>query len=122
MIGTSARARVSSVEKGTHMYTMRRWSVRHARQRKRFIGFWRMHIPDDVIARLERTSDPHKEGVPMCIETIQQIRAIEGVAGIHLMATKREHLIQGIVHAWGVLAGRSPQLVAKGAYACPSLD
>jgi methylenetetrahydrofolate reductase (NADPH) len=81
-----------------------------------------IHIPDEVIARLERTSDPHREGIGMCIETIQQIRAIEGVAGIHLMATKREHLIQEIVHASGVLAGRSPQLVSKGVYECPSLD
>jgi 5,10-methylenetetrahydrofolate reductase len=87
-----------------------------------------LHIPDDVIARLERAQDPRKEGIRMCIEAIQQIRAIEGVAGIHLMAARKEHLIQEIVHASGVLAGRAPppvaagQPVSEGAYACPSLD
>jgi 5,10-methylenetetrahydrofolate reductase len=93
-----------------------------------------IHIPDDVIARLEQARDPHSEGIRMCIETIQQIRAIEGVAGIHLMAAKKECLIQEIVHSSGVLAGRSRplafqaqpatdgQLVTEGAYACPSLD
>ncbi len=87
-----------------------------------------LHIPDDVIARLERSPDPRSEGIRMCIETIQQIRAIEGVAGIHLMAARKEHLIQEIVHASGVLAGRAPppvaagQPVSEGAYACPSLD
>jgi len=74
-----------------------------------------IHIPDEVIARLERTLDPHSEGIRMCVETIQRIRAIKGVAGIHLMATKKEKLIQEIVHASGVLTGRSPQLVAQGA-------
>jgi methylenetetrahydrofolate reductase (NADPH) len=81
-----------------------------------------IHIPDDVIARLERAEDPRSEGIRMCIETIQQIREIEGVAGIHLMATKKEHLIKEIVHASGVLTGRSPSLVAEAEYACPSLD
>ena len=81
-----------------------------------------IHIPDEVIARLERARDPRGEGIRMCIETIQQIRAIEGVAGIHLMATKKEHLIQEIVHASGVLAGRLPSLAAKAEYACPALD
>jgi 5,10-methylenetetrahydrofolate reductase len=81
-----------------------------------------IHIPDEVITRLERAQDPRGEGIRMCIETIQQIRAIEGVAGVHLMATKKEHLIQEIVHASGVLTGRSPELVAEAACVCSALD
>jgi methylenetetrahydrofolate reductase (NADPH) len=80
----------------------------------------RAHVPgilisDDAIARLERTPDPRGEGIRMCVEMIQEIRAIEGVAGIHLLATRNEHLIQEIVHASGVLAGRSPQPVSQEA-------
>jgi methylenetetrahydrofolate reductase (NADH) len=78
-----------------------------------------IHIPDEVITRLERARDAHGEGVRMCIETIQQIRAIKGLAGIHLMATRREHLIREIVRASGVLNGRSPEPVFKAAYASP---
>jgi methylenetetrahydrofolate reductase (NADPH) len=79
-----------------------------------------IHIPDSVIARLERTQDPHREGIRMCIETIQRVRGIEGIAGIHLIAPKKEHLIQEIVKASGVLAGRPPGVDFKGAGACPS--
>jgi len=93
-----------------------------------------LHIPDEVIARLEQARDPREAGVRACIETIQRIRAIAGVGGIHLMATRQEKLIRDIVLASGVLAGRSTQpalqaqpvtegrLVSRGAYACPSLD
>ena len=41
-----------------------------------------------------------------CVETIEAIRAIEGVSGIHLMAPKREHLIGAIVSRSRVLADR----------------
>ena len=93
-----------------------------------------LHIPDELITRLEQARDPHAEGVRICIETIERVRAIAGVAGIHLMATRHEILIRDIVLASGVLAGRSTEparhaepvaegpLVTTGAYACPSLD
>lgn len=68
-----------------------------------------LHIPDAVIAQLEQARDPREAGIQMCVETIQRIRAIEGVAGIHVMATKKEKLIREIVHASGVLAGRPSQ-------------
>jgi 5,10-methylenetetrahydrofolate reductase len=78
-----------------------------------------IHVPDAVIARLEQARDPREAGIRICVETIQRIRAIEGVAGIHVMATKKEKLIQEIVHASGVLAGRSPQ---PGSQAQPVTD
>jgi methylenetetrahydrofolate reductase (NADPH) len=65
-----------------------------------------VHIPDEVVARLESARDPEDEGVRQCVETIEEIRTIEGVAGIHLMAPKREHLIGAIVSQSRVLADR----------------
>lgn len=64
-------------------------------------------IPDELVTRLEQAADPEAEGVRTCVETIHRIRAIKGVAGIHLMAPKREHLIADIVRASGVRAGRT---------------
>ena len=79
-----------------------------------------VHIPDETIARLESAADPESEGVRMCVETIRAIRAIEGVAGIHLMAPKREHLIGPIVTQSGVLADRPRATQPNGAKTCPS--
>ncbi len=71
--------------------------------------------------RLERAIDPVAEGTRICVETIQHIRAIDGVAGVHLMAPKREHLIGPIVEASGVLAGRPAPVKPRGGASCPLL-
>jgi 5,10-methylenetetrahydrofolate reductase len=68
-----------------------------------------VHIPDKVIQRLERAARPKLEGRRLCMELIQQIREIEGVAGVHVMAYRQEEAIAEIIDASGVLAGRSPR-------------
>jgi len=67
-----------------------------------------IHIPDDVIKRMEGAKKPGEEGKRLCIELIQQLREIKGVAGVHVMAYRREHLVSEIVQESGVLAGRHP--------------
>jgi 5,10-methylenetetrahydrofolate reductase len=61
-----------------------------------------------VIARIEAAKDQRAEGKRICVEIIQQVREIAGVAGIHLMAYKQEESIAEIVHESGVLRGRLP--------------
>lgn len=80
-----------------------------------------VHVPESLVARLERAIDPVAEGTRICVETIQHIRAIDGVAGVHLMAPKREHLIGPIVEASGVLAGRPAPVKPRGGASCPLL-
>jgi 5,10-methylenetetrahydrofolate reductase len=65
-----------------------------------------VHIPDHVIDRLEKAEKPKLEGKKLCIELIQQIREIEGVAGIHVMAYRQEELVSDIITASGVMQGR----------------
>jgi 5,10-methylenetetrahydrofolate reductase len=67
-----------------------------------------VHIPDAVIARLEGAEKQKPEGKRICIELMQQIREIEGVAGIHVMAYRQEEFVAEIVHDSGVLKGRRP--------------
>ena len=56
-----------------------------------------VHIPEAVIARLEGAKDPKKEGRRLCVEIIQQLREMQGVAGVHLMAFRQEEAIAEIV-------------------------
>lgn len=65
-----------------------------------------IHIPDPVIDRLEKAADPAGEGKKLCIELIQAVREIEGVAGVHVMAYRREHLVQEIIEESGILGER----------------
>src|SRR5436853_15158 len=45
-----------------------------------------VHIPDEVIKRLEGAQNQKAEGKKLCTEIIQQVRGIKGVAGVHVMA------------------------------------
>jgi methylenetetrahydrofolate reductase (NADPH) len=83
-----------------------------------------LRIPDQLIGRMEAAGAPwagkskdeltkedkkarstawQKEGIQICIELIQQIRAIEGVAGVHIMAIEWEDAVKPIVEGAGLL-------------------
>ncbi len=67
-----------------------------------------VHIPDAIIARLERASNQKAEGKRICIEMIQQLHGMKGIAGVHVMAYRQEEYVSEIVHDSGVLKGRTP--------------
>jgi len=66
-----------------------------------------VYIPDEIIERLRKTpkEKQQEEGKRICLEIIEQIREIEGVAGIHIMAYRQEHLIPSIVEESGLEMG-----------------
>ena len=65
-----------------------------------------IHIPDGVIDRLDRAANPAAEGTALCIELMRAIREIPGVAGVHVMAYRREHQVSEIVLRSGVRGSR----------------
>jgi methylenetetrahydrofolate reductase (NADPH) len=67
-----------------------------------------IHIPDAIIKRLEGASEPKLEGRKICVELIQQIREIESVSGVHVMAYRQEEAVGEIIQQSGVLEGRVP--------------
>jgi methylenetetrahydrofolate reductase (NADPH) len=62
-------------------------------------------IPDEIVERLEKTPKEKQaeEGKQICIELIQQVREIEGVAGVHVMAYRQEELVAEIIREAGLL-------------------
>ncbi len=67
-----------------------------------------VHIPEATIERLARARSPRMEGRRLCVETIQEIREIEGVAGVHVMAYRQEEALAEIIDASAVLGERQP--------------
>ena len=67
-----------------------------------------VHIPDAIIKRLEGADDQAQEGTNICIDMINQVREIEGVHGVHIMAYRQEHRVAEIVEKSGALDGRVP--------------
>ena len=56
-----------------------------------------VHIPDAIVERLEGADNQAAEGKRLCVELIQQIREIEGVAGVHVMAYRQEEAVAEII-------------------------
>ena len=67
-----------------------------------------VHIPDNVIKRLAGAEDQKQEGVDLCVDLIEQMRKIEGVSGVHIMAYRMEDRIGEIVSRSNALNGREP--------------
>ena len=56
-------------------------------------------IPDAVIERMERASDPDAEGRRICLDLIGELADIPRVAGCHIMAPGNDDVVPGIITA-----------------------
>ncbi len=65
-------------------------------------------IPDDIIRRLQGVplAEQKREGKRICVEIIQQVREIEGISGVHVMAYRQEELVAEIIQEAGLLPRR----------------
>ncbi len=62
-----------------------------------------MSIPDELIKRIEAAKEAKEEGIKICLETIEKVRNIEGVSGIHLMPIGWESITPVILERAGLL-------------------
>ncbi len=68
-----------------------------------------MDIPEELISRMANTPKEKQaeEGIKIAVETIQRVKEIPGVAGVHLMAIEWEHKVPEILRAAGI--GNRPE-------------
>lgn len=64
-----------------------------------------MDVPDELIARIKGVEKDKRaeEGVKIAIETIQQLKEMEGVHGVHIMAIEWEEMVPRIAKEAGLL-------------------
>ncbi len=64
-----------------------------------------MDVPDAVIERMKGVAKEKQpeEGIKICVETIQKLKEIPGVRGIHIMAIEWEEKVPEIAKAAGLL-------------------
>src|SRR5579871_50346 len=56
-------------------------------------------IPEAMVTRLEQAADSAAEGRKICIETIEELSLIPGVAGVHIMAPGNDSAIPEVIAA-----------------------
>jgi len=63
-----------------------------------------MDVPDEIIKRLADTPKDKQaeEGIKICVESIERLKEVKGVAGFHLMAIEWEEKVPEIVERAGL--------------------
>jgi methylenetetrahydrofolate reductase (NADPH) len=56
-------------------------------------------IPDALITRMEGAADPLREGIRICVEVIEELSTIPGVAGVHIMAPGNDAAVPEVIKA-----------------------
>lgn len=62
-----------------------------------------MQVPDSLVERMKKAASQEEEGVNIALGLINDIRKIEGVSGIHIMAVGWESIVPVIVEKAGFL-------------------
>lgn len=60
-------------------------------------------VPGEIVARMAGAKDAKEEGLKIALEIIEQVRAIEGVRGVHIMAVAWEDIVPTIVEQAGLM-------------------
>ncbi|MDU9047694.1 MAG: acetyl-CoA decarbonylase/synthase complex subunit delta [Candidatus Electrothrix sp. Rat3] len=76
-------------------------SVGMARYMKKFVPG--MDVTDEVIKRMQGAKDKKQEGINICVDIINQVKEIPGVAGVHVMAIEWEEAVPEICEKAGLL-------------------
>lgn len=59
-------------------------------------------MPDSVVKRIKTATDPVREGIAICVDQIQELQEIPGIAGINIMATTDLGQIPNVVSLAGL--------------------
>ena len=54
-------------------------------------------IPEEYVERLEGAADPAAEGERIAVELIEELAAVPGVAGVHIMAPVNDAAVPGVI-------------------------
>lgn len=62
-----------------------------------------LSVPKELVDRMADAKDAKEEGVNTCLEIIEQIKEIDGVHGVHIMAVAWEDIVPSIVEKAGLM-------------------
>jgi 5,10-methylenetetrahydrofolate reductase len=62
-----------------------------------------LSVPQEIVDRMADAKDPKEEGFKICLETIELLKEVEGVHGIHIMAVAWEDIVPRLVQEAGLM-------------------
>jgi methylenetetrahydrofolate reductase (NADPH) len=64
-----------------------------------------MDVPDELIKRMQGVSKEKwkEEGIKICVETVEELKSMKGISGVHIMAIEWEEAVGEIAEKAGLL-------------------
>ena len=62
-----------------------------------------LSVPKEIVDRMADAKEPKEEGVKICLESIEQLKEVDGIHGIHIMAVAWEDIVSRIVEEAGLM-------------------
>ena len=62
-----------------------------------------LSVPKELVDRMGDAKDAKEEGVKICLETIELLKEIDGIHGVHIMAVAWEDIVPEIVEKAGLM-------------------
>ncbi|MBW1859506.1 MAG: methylenetetrahydrofolate reductase [Deltaproteobacteria bacterium] len=62
-----------------------------------------LSLPKELVDRMADAKEPKEEGIKICLELIEQLKEVEGVHGVHVMAVAWEDIVPRIVEEAGLM-------------------
>jgi 5,10-methylenetetrahydrofolate reductase len=62
-----------------------------------------LRIPEDLVLRMEKAQDASEVGLRFAVDLLEQVRAVPGVHGVHIMAVAWEEIVPRLVKEAGLL-------------------
>ena len=59
-------------------------------------------LPEEIVERIEKARDPRHEGKIICIEMLQQLAGMPGIAGAHIMSPQNPSAVPEVIAESGV--------------------
>lgn len=60
-------------------------------------------VPQELVKRMEGSKDAKEEGVKVAVELIEEVKEIDGVHGVHIMAVAWEDIVPRIIQESGLM-------------------
>lgn len=61
-----------------------------------------IHVTDDIVERMSNAADEEKEGIKIASETIERVRRMKGVSGVHIMPVYWYSGVRPLIDAAGL--------------------
>ena len=59
-------------------------------------------VTDEIVERMEKSSSPEETGIEIAVETIEKLRKMHGLKGVHIMTVSWEHIIPELIERAGL--------------------